>query len=342
MKLILSKRLLCDLELLLNGSFAPLTGFLDKHNYESVIHNMELIDGSPWSIPIVLPVTDAYKNESIIELYDHDDKNHIANLSVHSFYKPNIDLECELVLGTTDINHPYVRVMKSWGDDIYYAGGRVTLVNKITHYNYLEHRFTPQETKQYFRDNFWNYIIGFQPQHPMHRYHYELTRQSMYDTGPKTKLLLHPIVGVTDDYTVRVNCYKHILKYYDPNTVLLSLLPLSMRMAGHRDVMWYALIRKNYGCTHFLVTNEGDYDSHDLGIEIVKSKILMYVDTLKKYLTKESLEIMTVNPFKFKTKSISDDEFIRLLRTGEDIPTWFSYPEIVAELRQLYCIKNES
>jgi len=360
MKLILSKRLLCDLELLLNGSFAPLNGFLDKKNYESVIHRMELCDGSPWSIPIVLPVTESYRDETIIELYDHD-KNHIANLSVHSFYKPNINLECKLVLGTTDINHPYVHVMKSWGDNVYYAGGRVTLVNKIPYYNYLEHRLSPLETIRYFRDNYWNCVIGFQTRNPMHRGHIEITKQSLYDNGPKSKLLLQPIVGVTQEndveYTARVKCYKHIIKYYDPNTVLLSLLPLSMRMAGPREAMWHALIRKNYGCTHFIVerdhagpstkTKDGNsfyglYDAHklleskDLGITIIKSKMLMYVETLKKYLTQESLEIMTVNPFKFKTKSISETEFRRRLSTGEDIPNWFSYPEVVAELRKLY------
>lgn len=356
---ILSPRLICDLECILDGSFKPLTGFLNEKDYNSVVETMRLSTGQLWSIPIVLPVDKKY-----IESIKHDEtiilKNDyglpLARMYIEDVYRPNIKRECEMVYGGDDINHPYVKIVRSYGDDVYYIGGRVECINMPPHYDFMEDRNTPEKIKQYIRDNKWKTVVGFQTRNPMHRSHVELTKYALKQSGdPEAKLLLQPIVGITQDcdidYYTRVKCYKLISKKYPEDMIKLSLLPLSMRMAGPREALWHSLIRKNYGCTHFIIGRDhagpsskrsdgkdfyGPYDAHtlvekhknEIGINIISSKMIVYVKELEEYRPIDEV------PEGMEVLSISGTEQRRRLLNNEEIPEWFTYPDVVEELRK--------
>ena len=360
----LSPRLVCDLELLLDGSFYPLTGFLCKADYESVLNKMRLSDGSLWPIPIVLPIPanhfERYANCKSIILKNSYNLP-IAKLYVKDIYKPDIDRECRQVFGTNDINHPYVKIMHEWKKkNVWYVGGKVERINSVPHFDFCDLRNNPSQIKAFYKQNGWTCIIGFQTRNPMHRSHYELTKYALNIVN-NSKLLIQPIVGVTQEcdinYHARVKCYRLILNYYQKNTAKLTILPLSMRMAGPREAMWHALIRKNYGCTHFIVgrghaepsfkdkNNKpfyGPYDAHELlskfknelGIKIVKSKMIVYVEELKDYIPIDKLK-SNMTPLR-----ISGTQQRKMLKLGQPIPEWFSYPEIIAELRKTIVPKH--
>ncbi len=392
--IILNDRQLCDLELLLNGGFAPLNGFLNEKDYYSVLRNMRLSTGELWPMPIVLSVSDhnlsQYRDEKYITLKDQRGIS-LAILELESVYKPDLKYEAKMVLGTKDKNHPYVNLMLkdahtchsdsarangrmllqhvplrgamgvahwavTFGAKIHYLGGKVTQISSPVHYDFCSLRRTPTETKKYFQENGWTTIVGFQTRNPMHRSHLELTKYALQQTEMEdAKLLLHPVVGVTQacdiNYHTRVRCYQKLLKYYPDDTVLLSLLPLSMRMAGPREALWHALIRKNYGCTHFVVGRDhagpsakkknGEsfyqpYEAHELiqkyqdeiGIKIIMSQMIVYVRNRDIYTrineTQEGDEIL----------NISGTQQRHMLANNEEIPEWFSFPEIVEELRK--------
>lgn len=356
--IVLDNRLLCDLELMLNNGFAPLQGFMTKKDYDSVVENMRLADGTIWPMPIVLPITEdeatALNNGDTVTLADETNLP-LATLTVSDVWKPNTTLESEKVYG--DCNHPYSQVIQQRLNQgkTYYVGGQVCALNQIPHFDFKDYRFSPSEIKSYINEH-WSdsNIVAFQTRNPMHRSHYELTKYAMGKAGTNSKLLLQPIVGVTQecdiDYFTRVKCYIRLMKYYDQGTAKLCLLPLSMRMAGPREALWHALIRKNYGATHFVVGRDhagpscknlkgesfyGPYDAHELlesvkdevGIEIIKSKFIGYVKELDTYLPVDQV------PENMAIENISGTEQRRMLRAGERIPDWFSFPEIVEELR---------
>lgn len=357
----LSDRLVCDLEMILMGAFSPLEGFLNSKDYKSVVKNMRLTSGELWPMPIVLPISETMKNKIMHEehiLLKNSTNLPLARLFIDDIYKPDIELECQKVYGTTDKNHPYVRIVQDYGQNVWYVGGRVEKINGVSHFDFVEDRLTPDDTKIFFRQNKWKTVVGFQTRNPMHRSHLELTKYALNKTNdPDAKLLLQPIVGVTQkcdvDYHTRVRCYKRIIKKYPEDTAKLCLLPLSMRMAGPREALWHALIRRNFGCTHFVVGRDhagpssktkdgepfyGPYDAHNLlesvkdeiGIKIIKSKMIVYVKDLNDYMPIDEV------PDGMETLSISGTEQRRRLKEGEEIPEWFSYPDIVSELRKSY------
>ena len=360
MDINLNKRQLCDLELLLNGGFAPLEGFMNEKDYRSCLENMTLKNGSVWTIPIVLGTDKAVKVDDIITLKDETGVQ-IASMVIDDVYTPDLLEECKYVLGTDDSNHPYHSIiMENKGKR--YIGGKVTKIRLPLHYDFMDLRYTPDQTKEYFKQKGWTTVIGFQTRNPLHRSHYELTRFALKEVGEEAKLLLHPSVGVTQDcdidYHTRVRCYKKLIDKYPEDTVLLSLLPLSMRMAGPREAVWHALIRKNYGCTHFIVGRDhagpsykrkdgspfyGPYEAHELltrleskiGIKIVMSPSIVYVKELGEY-RREGIDIqsgMTV-------LNISGTEQRYMLSKEVDIPEWFSWKDIIEELRNEFKVVN--
>lgn len=349
----LNGRQLCDLELLLNGGFYPLTGFLKKADYESVVNNCRLANGKLWSMPIVLPVKERIDAE-MITLKDEQGVP-LAILKNPEFYKPDLAKECQNVYGTTDRNHPYVKLLMEETIN-YYVGGDLIKIQLPLHYDFEVDRLTPDQTKQFFKEQGWNTVVGFQTRNPMHRSHMELTLHALRQV-PNSKLLLHPVVGITQecdvDYHTRVRCYKELINYYPENTAKLALLPLSMRMAGPREALWHAQIRQNYGCTHFVVGRDhagpsykdmngkpfyGPYDAHnllekyadELEIKVVKSQMIVYVEELKKYLPANEV------PNNMTVANISGTDQRRMLTNGEEIPEWFSFPKVVEELRKDY------
>lgn len=356
----LDDRLVCDLEMLMMDAFVPLKGFMTKKDYESVVNHMKLASGELWPMPIVLPINSQTKDRVIhmdkVVLYNSYNLP-LAWLHVEQIWKPDIDRECKKVLGTRDPRHPYIRVMRGWGEDIWYIGGRIERINPVPHYDFSSERLTPHEVRTHFAEKGWNTVVGFQTRNPMHRCHVELTKYALKQSGDQdAKLFLSPIVGITQegdvDYHTRVRCYKILVeKYYPPNSVLLCLLPLSMRMAGPREAVWHALIRKNFGCTHFVVGRDhagpsvknrdgdpfyGPYDAHellekheaDLGIKIIKSKMITYVKDLDEYLPTDEI------PEGMETMHISGTQQRSLLKKGKEVPHWFSYPEVFQELRK--------
>ena len=351
--LTLEERYLCDLDMLLLGGFAPLNGFLGEKDYNNVVENCRLSNGHLWAMPIVLPVSlEEHEKLKEVEKVVLKDKTGlpIALLEVEDRYKPDLKKECEMVYGSDDTNHPYVKIVMGLGD-VYYYGGKVEKIRDVMHYDFVENRLSALQSRELIQKNGWDVVVGFQTRNPMHRSHFELTKYAMKLAGEGAKLLLTPVVGVTQacdvNYHVRVRCYQKLIPYYNGEAELV-LLPLSMRMAGPREALWHAQIRKNYGCTHFVVGRDhagpsykkkngesfyGPYDAHlllekykeEIGLEILLSKMIVYAGGVYKPVDEvaEGEEVL----------NISGTEQRRLLNEGLEIPGWFTFPEIVEELR---------
>jgi len=253
----LTPRQICDLELLMNGAFSPLTGFLARRDYDSVCADMRLANGVLWPIPITLDVSEetarGLRPGSSLALRDLEGII-LAVLTVEDVWEPDRTAEAEQVYGTADPEHPGVRHLLR-DSHPWLVGGRIEGVEMPRHYDFPDIRHTPTELRQSVARLGWRRVVAFQTRNPMHRAHFELTYRAARDR--EANLLIHPVVGMTKpgdvDHFTRVRCYKAILPHYPANTAMLSLLPLAMRMAGPREAVWHAIIRKNFGCTHLIV-----------------------------------------------------------------------------------------
>ena len=355
----LTHRQLCDVELLLNGGFSPLEGFLTQADYERVRDDMRLADGTLWPIPITLDVSEAFAEQVAGASADQPvsialrDAEHclIGVMDVTDVYRPDKSLEAARVFGADDGAHPAVHYLHHQAGPVY-LGGRVRGIEAPTHYDFKHLRNTPTQLREFFEKVGWSRIVAFQTRNPMHRAHQELTFRAAQEA--EANLMIHPVVGMTKpgdiDHFTRVRCYELLLKRYPEQTTTLSLLPLAMRMGGPREAVWHAIIRKNYGCTHFIVGRDhagpgknsdgedfyGPYDAQELmqhyqdelGIGMVPFKEMVYVEERGQYAPRGEIdESETV-------LSISGTEVRRRLQEGIDIPDWFSYPEVVTELRR--------
>ncbi|MFT6694634.1 MAG: sulfate adenylyltransferase, partial [Paracoccaceae bacterium] len=357
----MTPRQICDLELLMNGGFNPLKGFLDQADYESVVDNMRLADGTLWPMPITLDVSDDFaegvQSGQDIALRDQEGVI-LAILSISDKYVPNKALEAEKVFGADDDKHPAVNYLHNTAGNIY-LGGAITGLQQPIHYDFRARRDTPNELRSYFRKLGWRKIVAFQTRNPLHRAHQELTFRAAREV--QANLLIHPVVGLTKpgdiDHFTRVRCYEAVLDQYPSSTTTMSLLNLAMRMAGPREAVWHGLIRKNHGCTHFIVGRDhagpgknsagedfyGPYDAQDLfrehqaemGIEMVDFKHMVYVQERMQYEPANEVEKgLTV-------LNISGTELRRRLNEGLEIPEWFSFPTVVEELRRTRPARNK-
>ncbi|HTM63832.1 MAG TPA: bifunctional sulfate adenylyltransferase/adenylylsulfate kinase [Gammaproteobacteria bacterium] len=359
--LTMTRRQLCDLEMILNGGFAPLSGFMSQADYENVLENMRLADGTLWPMPVMLDVerefADSLELGQEIALRDAEGLL-LAILKFEEKWDIDHKREAEKVFGTNDSSHPGVAYLFQQTKAVYISG-KLLAVSMPHHYDFTHLRFTPAELKEIFSHRGWKKIVGFQTRNPMHRAHQELTRRACEQTG--ANLLLHPVVGMTKpgdiEYYTRVRCYEHVIKTYPENTAFLSLLPLAMRMGGPREAVWHAIIRKNYGCTHFIVGRDhagpgknkmGDnfYDPYaaqelalqcqkEIGIEIVPFQEMSYSHAHQKYFAQDEF------PAGEKPATISGTEFRERLYTNQEIPEWFSYPAIIDELRKAHPPKHK-
>ena len=352
----LTPRQACDLELLLNGSFSPLEGFLNQTDYERVVEDMRLSDGTLWPIPITLDVSEPFANRigrgEQLALRDPEGVL-IAVLEVSDIWRPDLHREAWQLFGTTDERHPGVfHLLQQTGP--VYVGGQVLGVEPPIHYDFPHLRDSPQELRERFAKLGWRRVVAFQTHNPMHRVHRELTLRAAQQA--EANLLIHPAVGSIKpgdvDYYSRVRCYEHLLRTYPEQTTTLSLLNLAMRMAGPREALWHAIIRQNYGCTHFIVGHNhagpdpdafgrafyepyaaqeliARYQS-ELGIQILPFPEMVYVRERAQYIP--ASEILAGEA----TLSVSGTEFRRRLQEGLEIPEWFSDPEVVAELRRAH------
>jgi sulfate adenylyltransferase len=352
----LSPRQICDLELLMNGGFNPLKGFLSEADYNSVVDNMRLADGALWPMPINLDVTeaaaDAIEIGQDIALRDQEGVI-LATMTVTDKWVPDKSHEAAMVFGADDQAHPAVNYLHNTAGSVY-LGGPVTGIQQPVHYDFRGRRDTPNELRAYFRKLGWRKVVAFQTRNPLHRAHQELTFRAAKEA--QANLLIHPVVGMTKpgdiDHFTRVRCYEAVLDQYPSATTSMSLLNLAMRMAGPREAVWHGLIRKNHGCTHFIVGRDhagpgknaagddfyGPYDAQDLfrehqaemGIEMVDFKHMVYVQDRAQYEPADEI----ADRDNVTILNISGTELRRRLSEGLDIPEWFSFPAVVDELRK--------
>jgi sulfate adenylyltransferase len=352
----LTERQLCDIELLLNGAFSPLEGFLDKKDYDSVVADMRLASGVLWPIPVTLDVSqefaDSIKSGDRIALRDLEGVV-IATLDVGDIWTPDKKAEAQSVYGTIDEAHPAVHYLNNIANPVY-VGGKLRGVEAPIHYDFKHLRNSPAELREQFRKLGWRKVMAFQTRNPMHRAHQELTLRAAFDV--EANLLIHPVVGMTKpgdvDHFTRVRCYEHLLNRYPEQTTMLSLLPLAMRMGGPREALWHAIIRKNYGCTHLIVGRDhagpgkdskgndfyGPYDAQELlkeheeelDISMVPFRMMVYAENRAQYIPIDEAGDSD------KVLNISGTELRRRLAEGLEIPDWFSFPDVVAELRRTH------
>jgi sulfate adenylyltransferase len=342
-----------DLELLLTGAFSPLRGFLNKADYESVRDTMRLADGTLWPMPITLDVSaevaENLKEGDQLALRDQEGVM-LAVLTVGDVWEPDKAAEAEKVFGSNNIEHPAINYLFNTAGT-HYVGGTLEGVALPHHYDFHELRRTPAQLRAWLSEHGWESLVAFQTRNPMHRAHVELTMRAAEATGGH--LLIHPVVGMTKpgdvDHYTRVRVYKKIIDRYPDNTATLSLLPLAMRMGGPREAVWHAIIRKNHGVTHFIVGRDhagpgsdssgtpfyGPYDAQEMmveyqdeiGVTMVPFKLMVFVPEDDKYEPIDELAEGT------EFLSISGTELRDKLASGDEIPEWFTYPEVVEELR---------
>ncbi len=349
----LDERSLCDLELLAVGAFSPLTSFLGKADYDRVVAEGRLANGTLWPLPVTLPVkpgdgVEVGKPLALRDVYG----NLLAFLHVTEIYPYDKEAEAKGAYGTTDPKHPSVAHLHRQAD--HYATGKLEVIRVPPHYDFVELRRTPVELREHFEKLGWSKIVAFQTRNPLHRAHEELTKRAAEQIGGG--LLIHPVVGVTKpgdvDHYTRVRCYRALVdNYYEPGSVVLSLLPLAMRMAGPREAMLHAIIRRNYGCTHFIVGRDhagpgndstgkpfyGPYDAQEamqknqdeLGIVMVDFKQMVYLPDEDRYAAVDAVAKGT------KTADISGTQ-VRddYLAKGLPLPEWFSRPAVAAILNE--------
>ena len=350
----LTPRQICDLELLMNGGFNPLKGFLSQEDYDSVVDTMRLADGTLWPMPITLDVSEAFADKlevgQDIALRDQEGVI-LATMTVTDRWVPNKAHEAKMVFGADDSAHPAVNYLHNTAGSVY-LGGPVTGIQQPVHYDFKGRRDTPNELRALFRKLGWRKVVAFQTRNPLHRAHQELTFRAAREA--QANLLIHPVVGMTKpgdvDHFTRVRCYEAVLDQYPSATTTMSLLNLAMRMAGPREAVWHGLIRKNHGCTHFIVGRDhagpgknsagqdfyGPYDAQtlfkeheaEIGLEMVDFKHMVYVQEKAQYFPADEV------PEGATVLDISGTELRRRLAEGLEIPEWFSFPQVVAELRR--------
>ncbi len=351
----ISARAMCDLELLATGAFSPLDRFMRKADYERVLTEMRLTDGTLFPIPVTLPVDEDQLPTwgEAITLCDARN-NTLAVMQIEEVYHWDALREARLVLGTTDPRHPLVSEMVSWGK--VYVSGELKVIDLPKYYDFVELRRTPAQVRQLLEEMGYANVVAFQTRNPMHRIHEELTKRAAEEVNGS--LLIHPVVGLTKpgdvDHYTRVRVYRALVEnYYDPKRTVLSLLPLAMRMAGPKEALWHAIIRRNYGANHFIIGRDhagpgndshgrpfyGPYEAQlmleqyadELGVKPIQFKELIYLPDEDRY------EEVSKIPEGVRTLSISGTQVREdYLAKGKELPEWFTRKETAEILQQMY------
>ena len=351
----ISMRNLCDLELLATGGFSPLDRFMGKADYERVLHEMRLSDGTLFPLPITLtadPKELPTVGEDVVLRNANNDV--IAVMTLDEVYHWDAETEAALAYGSTDSKHPMVSEMARW--DKVCISGPMKIVNLPKYYDFVELRRTPAQVREMLENMGHDNVVAFQTRNPLHRIHEELTKRAAAQVGGS--LIIHPVVGMTKpgdvDHYTRVRIYKALVdNYYDKKSTLLSLLPLAMRMAGPKEALLHAIIRRNHGANHFIVGRDhagpgkdstgkpfyGPYDAqdimnkyeHEIGVKMIPFEELVYLPDEKRYVEGKDV------PQGAKTLNISGTQ-VRddYLAQGKLLPEWFTRPETAEILREMY------
>ena len=351
----ISPRNLCDLELLANGAFSPLDRFMGHKDYERVLEEMRLMDGTMFPLPITLTVDkEAYASLGEEVVLRDTQNNLIAVMKIEEAFPYDRDREALLAYGSIDSKHPMVSEMVRWGNLC--ISGELKVVNMPKYYDFKDLRNNPAEVRAQLEAMGNDNVVAFQTRNPLHRIHEELTKRAAAAVGGS--LIIHPVVGLTKpgdvDHYTRVRIYKALVeKYYDKNNTALSLLPLAMRMAGPREALLHGIIRRNYGANHFIIGRDhagpgkdstgkpfyGPYDAQELFDKYageLKMKAVPFQELLYLPDTKEYVEADKV-PAGAKVLNISGTQ-VRddYLAKGKLLPEWFTRPETAKILRQMY------
>ena len=357
----LSPRQLCDLELLLNGAYSPLDGFMSREQYDRVLADIRLPDGVLWPIPITLDVSeefaDGLRHGERVALRDPQGVL-IATLTVADIWRPDLSAEAQSVFDSVDPEHPGVDHLLHRSHPVY-VGGKLTGIEPPTHYDFKLLRDSPSELRGRFRKLGWRRVVAYQPSGPMHRAERTMTFDAARRHG--ANLLIHPSVGMHNPWEMahytQVRCFEQILAKYPEQTTTLSLLNLATRQAGPREVLWQAIVRKNFGCTHFIVEHHSSgprrpsngepfykageaqslfqqYET-ELDISMVPVRSMVYVEDRAQY-----MPVDEISP-EMNTIELTRPEFERRLREGVEVPDWYSYPEIIETLRHRHPPRHE-
>ncbi|MDA1228644.1 MAG: adenylyltransferase [SAR202 cluster bacterium Casp-Chloro-G4] len=350
-----SERIVCDLELLATGGFSPLDRFMGKEDHQRVLDEMRLMNGHLFPIPITFPVDPSENIKLGGQIAIRNSKNELlAVMDVEEIYEWDRAEVAAKAFGTTDSAHPLVAEMNRWGS--HNISGALRVLQLPSHPDFHESRLTPGQTREALASFGYKNVVAFQTRNPLHRVHEELTKRAAESVGGV--LLLHPVVGMTRpgdvDHFTRVRTYKALTEnYYEGNRILLSLLPLAMRMAGPREALWHMLIRRNHGANHFVVGRDhagpgndstgkpfyGPYDaqemaeefSAELGVKVVPFSELVYLPDEDRY------EEVSRIPADTKTASISGTQVRdQYLNAGRLLPDWFTRPEVASILSDSY------
>ena len=350
----LTDRQSCDLEMLLNGAFSPLTGFLNRAEYEGVRDTLRLPDGTLWPIPICLDISEKAAGRiapgGMLALRDLEGTM-LAAMHVEEIYRPDLDQEAQAVYGTTNPEHPGVAWLQKTSHPCY-VGGRLEGTQAPLHYDFRTVRFSPARLRKEVSRLGWRKVVAFQTRNPMHRAHFELTLRAAKQV--EANVLIHPVVGMTKpgdlDHYTRVHCYQAIMDKYPHQTAMLAVRPLAMRLAGPREAVWHAIIRKNYGATHFIIgrdhagpgsdsSGQPFYEpyaaqelarqhSQELGVEVVPFEMMVYVEDQDAYRPHSEV------PKGSRVLTLSGTELRKRLAAGREIPEWFTFPEVAKQLRR--------
>ncbi len=343
----------CDLDLLITGAMSPLPGFLGRADYESVCDRMRLADGVLWPMPITLDVPADVAGRLApgdgLALRE-EDGSLLAVLWVDDVWAPDLRAEAEAVFRTTSAAHPGV-VHLFEKTHPFYVGGRLEGVRRPASPDFGRLRPGPLEMRAEFARRSWDRVVAFHTRNPMHRAHFELTRQAAESAG--ARLLLHPVVGMTKpgdvDALTRIRCYEALMHRYPSGSAMMAAIPMAMRMSGPRDSLWNAILRATFGCTHYIVGRDhaspgpdhdgrpfyGPYEAQDIlfrheaetGIATVAFPALTYVPDLDRYVPMGDV------PPGAETRTVSGTELRSLLASGKEIPEWITFPEVAAALR---------
>ena len=347
---------LCDFELLASGAFSPLKGFMIREDYESVIDRMRLQNGMLWPIPICLDISDiqAQTLEVGQSAAIRDPEGVLlAVMNIEDIWPVEYEKEAVNIYGTKDRSHPGVQYLRNSSGE-FYIGGKLEVVSLPFHFDFKQLRMSPAEVRNIYKKLGWQRVVGFQTENPLHRPQFEMTVRAMRQA--KANLLVLPIAGMTKpgdfDYYTRVRCYRKVTCHYPPDSFLLTLLPLAMRMAGPREALLHAIISKNYGCTHFIVGHDHASPGEDakgnsfyqsdaarllaqdfsmeIGVEIIPFEEMVYLPDEDEYRSAGQV------PDNTRSISMSGSDIRKRVRTGRSIPKWATFPKVVEELKKAY------